>query len=170
VEKAAVTGNTARFDLPRPMKGRAEPHFSFAGLKTAVRQRARQAAPLTQADVADLCAGFQQAVLESVIDRCRKTIAIAREETDLEIRHFVAAGGVAANTALRQGLTDLAASECLSFHAPPLALCGDNAAMIAWAGAERLALGLIDPLDAPVRPRWPLDADAPKVRGAGVKA
>ena len=170
VEKAALSGNPARFELPRPMKGRAEPHFSFAGLKTAVRQRAREVTPLSDADVADLCAGFQQAVLESVLDRCCTAIRIAREEPGVEIGHFVAAGGVAANAALRQGLNDLAANEGLSFHAPPLALCGDNAAMIAWAGAERLARGLADPLDAPVRPRWPLDVDAPKVRGAGVKA
>ena len=88
-----------------------------------------------------------------------------------KLGHFVAAGGVAANAALRAGLTELAArtgSELSTLHR--LALCGDNAAMIAWAGAERLALGLVDPLDAPVRPRWPLDAEAPKVRGAGVKA
>lgn len=170
VEKAALQGDPNRFELPRPMKGRAEPHFSFAGLKTAVRQRARDVAPLTGKDVADLCASFQQAVLESVLDRCGKAIAIAREQAGVQIGHFVAAGGVAANTALRQGLTELASSEGMRFHAPPLSLCGDNAAMIAWAGAERLAQGLTDPLDAPVRPRWPLDGTAPKVRGAGVKA
>ncbi len=170
VENAALAGNPSRFQLPRPMKGRAEPHFSFAGLKTAVRQRAREVAALNDADISDLCAGFQQAVLESVVDRCARAIAIAREETAIKLTHFVAAGGVAANAALRQGLSDLAADEGMTFHAPPLALCGDNAAMIAWAGAERHAMGLVDSLDAPVRPRWPLDADAPKVRGAGVKA
>ena len=170
VEKAALAGNPDRFELPRPMKGRAEPHFSFAGLKTAVRQRAREAAPLKDSDIADLCASFQQAVLDTVLDRCRKAISIAREGTGNEIRHFVAAGGVAANAALRQGLTELARSEGMDFHAPPLALCGDNAAMIAWAGAERLAKGLTDPLGAPVHPRWPLDGSAEKVRGAGVKA
>ncbi|MBU1211571.1 MAG: tRNA (adenosine(37)-N6)-threonylcarbamoyltransferase complex transferase subunit TsaD [Alphaproteobacteria bacterium] len=170
VEMAALAGNPARFELPRPMKGRAEPHFSFSGLKTAVRQRAREAAPLSEADIADLCAGFQQAVLETVLDRCSKAISIARAEAGVELRHFVAAGGVAANAALRSGLTGLAANEGLAFHAPPLALCGDNAAMIAWAGSERLARGLVDPLDTPVRPRWPLDTEAVKVRGAGVKA
>jgi len=170
VERAARAGNPARFELPRPMKGRAEPHFSFAGLKTAVRQRAREAAPLSEADIADLCAGFQQAVLETVIDRCSKAISLAREEAGVDISHFVVAGGVAANAALRSGLSGLAAKEGLAFHAPPLALCGDNAAMIAWAGTERLSRGLVDPLDAPVRPRWPLDADAAKVRGAGIKA
>ncbi len=169
VEKAARDGDPVRFALPRPMLGREEPHFSFAGLKTAVRHRAREVAPLTDTDIADLCAGFQQAVLESVVDRCRRGIASARE-TEGGLRHFVAAGGVAANQALRSGLEKLCESEGLSFHAPPVALCGDNAAMVAWAGAERLARGLIDPLEAPVRPRWPLDADAPKVRGAGVKA
>lgn len=170
VEAAARSGDAERFPLPRPMLGRSEPHFSFAGLKTAVRHRAREVAPLTKADVADLCAGFQRAVLESVLDRCERAIAIARESLAGDLRHFVAAGGVAANQALRSGLAELARREGLSFHAPPLALCGDNAAMIAWAGAERLARGLVDRLDAPVRPRWPLDLEAPKVRGAGVKA
>ena len=170
VERCAKSGNAKRFELPRPMKGRAEPHFSFAGLKTAVRQRANEAAPLTDQDIADLCAGFQTAVLEAVVDRAAKAIHAARDELDGELKHFVAAGGVAANQALRNGLTELAAKEGLAFHAPPIALCGDNAAMIAWAGAERFALGLVDDLDAPARPRWPLDSAAPKVRGAGVKA
>jgi tRNA N6-adenosine threonylcarbamoyltransferase len=170
VENAARSGNAERFALPRPMLGRDEPHFSFAGLKTAVRHRAREAAPLTQSDVADLCASFQQAVLESVLDRCTRAIAIVRESLGGELHHFVAAGGVAANEVLRSGLRQLAEKAGLAFHAPPLALCGDNAAMIAWAGAERLARGLVDRLDEPVRPRWPLDTDAPKVRGAGVKA
>lgn len=170
VEAAARSGQAGRFTLPRPMLGRSEPHFSFAGLKTAVRQRAQDVAPLTQRDIADLCAGFQQAVLESVVDRCRRAVAIARDDLGVDIKHFVAAGGVAANQTLRGGLASLCVDAGLKFHAPPLDLCGDNAAMIAWAGAERFALGLTDPLDAPVRPRWPLDADAPKVRGAGVKA
>lgn len=170
VEKCAVGGDPHRFALPRPMKGRAEPHFSFAGLKTAVRQRAREAAPLTDKDVADLCAGFQLAVMETVLDRCERAIALARQELGADLNHFVAAGGVAANQVLRAGLTSLAQDHELSFHAPPIALCGDNAAMIAWAGAERLSIGLTDGLDAKARPRWPLDAQAPKVRGAGVKA
>lgn len=170
VEISATTGNPNRFDLPRPMLGRSEPHFSFAGLKTAVRHRAREVAPLSDAAVADLCAGFQAAVLDSVLDRCARGIDLAEEALGGTLGHFVAAGGVAANQALRSGLTLLAERRGLAFHAPPLALCGDNAAMIAWAGAERLARGLVDPLDAPVRPRWPLDGAAPKVRGAGVKA
>jgi tRNA N6-adenosine threonylcarbamoyltransferase len=170
VENSATTGNPRRFNLPRPMQGRSEPHFSFAGLKTAVRHRAREIAPLSDADVADLCAGFQAAVLDSVLDRCARGIDLAEEALGGTLGHFVAAGGVAANQALRSGLTSLAERRGLAFHAPPLALCGDNAAMIAWAGAERLARGLVDPLDAPVRPRWPLDGAAPKVRGAGVKA
>ncbi len=170
VEKNAVGGDAGRFQLPRPMKGRAEPHFSFAGLKTAVRQRAREAAPLSDSDVADLCAGFQQAVMETVLDRSSRAIALAREELGDKLKHFVAAGGVAANQVLRSGLTALAKEQELTFHAPPIELCGDNAAMIAWAGAERLSRGLTDTLDAPARPRWPLDSQAPKVRGAGVKA
>lgn len=170
VERCAKEGDADRFELPRPMKGRAEPHFSFAGLKTAVRQRAQATAPLSDQDVADLCAGFQQAVLEAVVDRSQKAIAAARDEIGDNLKHFVAAGGVAANQALRSGLMELADKEGLTFCAPPIALCGDNAAMIAWAGAERLARALTDGLDAPARPRWPLDTAAPKVRGAGVKA
>jgi len=170
VEECATTGNPTRFALPRPMLGRSEPHFSFAGLKTAVRHRAHEVAPLTNTDVADLCAGFQAAVLASVRDRCARGIDLAEQALGAKLGHFVAAGGVAANRTLRAGLTELAQERGLAFHAPPLALCGDNAAMIAWAGAERLARGLVDPLDAPVRPRWPLDSEAPKVRGAGVKA
>jgi len=175
VEKAALGGDASRFQFPRPMMGRAEPHFSFAGLKTAVRQAALAAAPLTDGDVADLCAGFQQAVTVSVADRVARAMALYEDglssvdggETDA--RHLVVAGGVAANAALRATLMQLAEQRGYCFHAPPIALCGDNAAMIAWAGAERLALGLTDQLDAPVRPRWPLDGDAVPALGAGLK-
>ena len=170
VEAAARSGDPARFALPRPMLGRPEPHFSFAGLKTAVRHAALAAAPLAEQDVADLCAAFQAAVADTVVDRTRRAMALhAAANTDAGARHLVVAGGVAANIALRQALTALAGAEGFVFHAPPIALCGDNAAMIAWAGAERLALGLVDDIDAPVRPRWPLDADASPALGAGSK-
>jgi N6-L-threonylcarbamoyladenine synthase len=169
VEEAARSGNAARFALPRPMVGREELHFSFAGLKTAVRRTAEKLAPLKPQDVADIAASFEAAVTESVADRCARAMDVAAAELGSG-RHLIVAGGVAANARLRDTLRDLAERRGFGFHAPPVALCGDNAAMIAWAGAERLALGLTDRLDAPVRPRWPLDRDAQPAIGAGVKA
>jgi N6-L-threonylcarbamoyladenine synthase len=169
VERVAKGGDGARFELPRPMLGREELHFSFAGLKTAVRRLAENLAPLNEQDVADIAASFEVAVTECVADRCARALEVARRDPLLP-RRFVVAGGVAANARLRASLKELAARHDFSFHAPPVALCSDNAAMIAWAGAERLALGQSDPLDAPVRPRWPLDADALPAIGAGVKA
>ena len=147
--------------LPRPLLGSAEPHFSFAGLKSAVL-RARDAGIHSAEDIA---ASFQQAVIDCLIDRTRRALESAGEITAL-----VVAGGVAANRSVRAALQGLAADHGLRFVAPPLWLCTDNAAMIAWAGAERFAAGLTDPLDVPARPRWPLDPDAEPVRGAGVKA
>jgi N6-L-threonylcarbamoyladenine synthase len=171
VERAASEGRADRFTLPRPMVGREELHFSFAGLKTAVRRTAEKLAPLTGQDVADIAAAFEAAVAASVADRCARAMDVAKERlgSGLPLR-FVVAGGVAANAKLRGDLQALCAARGFSFHAPPLDLCGDNAAMIAWAGAERLARGLIDPLNAPVRPRWPLDGSAAPAIGAGVKA
>ena len=171
VEEAALNGDPKRFKLPRPMLGRDEPHFSFAGLKTAVRQAAQAAAPLSAKDVADVCASFQAAVCDSVADRVRKAMisALPRFATGAS-RPFVVAGGVAANTALKGVLVDLCEQHGFSFHAPPAALCTDNGAMIAWAGAERLVRDLTNDLTAPVKPRWPLDPDAPPAQGAGIKA
>ncbi len=171
VEKAALQGDGTRFNLPRPMKGREDPHFSFAGLKTAVRHAAMQNAPLSEKTVADLCASFQAAVCDSVSDRVRRAMrSVLSRFPDAAHRPFVVAGGVAANRALRKALVDVAKEYDFSFHAPPFELCGDNGVMIAWAGSERLARGISDMLDAPARPRWPLDSEAPKAIGAGVKA
>ncbi len=171
VEQAARTGDAARFDLPRPMLGREELHFSFAGLKTAVRRTAERLAPLQEQDVADIAASFEAAVTEAVADRCARAMAVAAARLGAGApRHFVVAGGVAANTRLRTALRALAEHQGFAFHVPPVSLCSDNAAMIAWAGAERLALGKVDALDASVRPRWPLDRDAKPAIGAGVKA
>jgi N6-L-threonylcarbamoyladenine synthase len=156
VERAAAHGRPV-VPLPRPLKGSAEPHFSFAGLKSAVARAVGQHAP------EDIAASFQAAVVDCLIDRTRR--GIAGIPTTL-----VVAGGVAANTAVRAALQALAEDHGLRFVAPPLWLCTDNAAMIAWAGAERFAAGLTDPLDTPARARWPLDPDAEAVRGAGVKA
>lgn len=162
VERLAREGDPAAVPLPRPLLNSKEPHFSFAGLKSAVL-RAHEAGIYTRADIA---AGFQQAALDCIIDRTRRALAAMPPVTAL-----VVAGGVAANQAIRTGLEALAAEFELPFTAPPLPLCTDNAAMIAWAGAERLAAGYpADPLDLKARPRWPLDPDAEPARGAGVKA
>lgn len=170
VETAARSGDPRRFSLPRPMLGRAEPHFSFAGLKTAVRHAALAIAPLSEQDVCDLCASFQAAVADTIVDRTRRAMQVAASSPETRaLRHLVVAGGVAANETIRASLNELARTEGYTFHAPPLALCGDNAAMIAWTGAEHFARGLSDGLDAPVRPRWPLDKDAAPALGAGAK-
>jgi N6-L-threonylcarbamoyladenine synthase len=161
VEKLAASGDPKAVPLPRPLKGKPEPHFSFAGLKSAVL-RARDSGEYTDADIA---ASFQQAAIDCLVDRTRRALAVAGSPTAL-----VVAGGVAANKAIRGALETLAAEHGLPFTAPPLPLCTDNAAMIAWAGVERLELGQNDPLDFVARPRWPLDPDAEAVRGAGVKA
>jgi len=161
VERMAASGNPRAVPLPRPLAGSADPNFSFAGLKSAVL-RAWQSG---QWSAADLTASFQQAVIDCLVDRTR--IAIEAMESPSAL---VVAGGVASNQAIRAALGGLAAQAGLPFVAPPLWLCTDNAAMIGWAGAERLAAGLTDDLSFPARPRWPLDPDAQKVRGAGVKA
>ncbi|MGE5506260.1 MAG: tRNA (adenosine(37)-N6)-threonylcarbamoyltransferase complex transferase subunit TsaD [Actinomycetota bacterium] len=159
VERAAKAGDPARFALPRPMKGRPDCDFSFSGLKNAVRLAVEGLAqPLSDQDGADLCAAFQAAVADSVADRTKRAIARMKAEWPAA-RHLVVAGGVAANSALRATLERVAAEGGLEFLAPPLKLCTDNAAMIAWAGVERLRLGLTDPLDFAPRPRWPLDPD-----------
>jgi N6-L-threonylcarbamoyladenine synthase len=161
VEALARQGDPKAVPLPRPLVGSPEPHFSFAGLKSAV-MRARDENRWRPADIA---ASFQQAVIDCLIDRSRRAIARAEGATA-----FVVAGGVAANQSVRNALAELAEANGLRFVAPPQWLCTDNAAMIAWAGAERFAAGLTDPLDTPARARWPLDPDAEHARGAGVKA
>jgi len=171
VERWAAGGDPGRFALPRPMVGRAEPHFSFSGLKTALRLEARRLAPLQDQDVRDLCASFQAAIAESVSDRVRTALAAFRGKiAPGQPVRLVAAGGVAANKTLRAALAAQAKAAGASLHLPPMALCGDNAAMIAWAGAERLARGMRVPAAFEARARWPLDEAAPKVAGAGVKA
>ena len=158
IEQAARGGDPARFLLPRPLKGREGCDFSFSGLKTAVRQIIVDRPPREAADVADFAAAIELAICDTLIDRTANAVAWFRRHYP-EGTTLVAAGGVAANLRLRQRLTGLAAAAGLDFVAPPPALCTDNGAMIAWAGLERLRLGLTDGLDMPVRPRWPLDAE-----------
>jgi len=155
VEKEAVRGDAKRFELPRPMSGRHDADFSLSGLKTALRLVAEKVAPLSDQDVADLCASFQQAVVDVVGDRLRAGLKMFRERFGTP-NALVCAGGVAANQAIRKILHRVAFENGTSLVAPPPALCTDNGAMIAWAGAERLALGLTDTLDFAPRARWPL--------------
>jgi len=155
VEKEAVRGDSRRFALPRPMSGRHDADFSLSGLKTALRLAAEKVAPLSDQDVADLCASFQQAVVDVVGDRLRAGMKMFRERFGTP-NALVCAGGVAANQAIRKILHRVAFENGTSLVAPPPALCTDNGAMIAWAGAERLALGLTDTLDFAPRARWPL--------------
>jgi len=156
VEQEAARGDGERFILPRPMIGRRDADFSLSGLKTALRLEAEKIAPLTDQDVADLCASFQLAVVETVVDRLRQGLRIFRQRFGAPSA-LVAAGGVAANQAIRDALLDVALRDQVALVVPPPSLCTDNAAMIAWAGAERLVHGLCDALDTAPRARWPLD-------------
>jgi len=191
VERAAASGDPGSVPLPRPLLGAKEPHFSFAGLKSAV-MRAAQSGEWQSEDIA---ASFQQAVIDCLLDRTERAI-LSRHSgqsrnlprqgdtpevgdpgfrrgdvaEDKPLTALVVAGGVAANQSVRAALEALAAEHGLPFVAPPLWLCTDNAAMIGWAGAERFAAAMTDGLDVAARPRWPLDPDAEKARGAGVKA
>jgi len=199
VEKLALDGDAKAVPLPRPLVGSGEPHFSFAGLKSAVlRAKEKQPQPVRPEPVeglpfspsatqkvkskastssartvesvgtysdADIAASFQQAAIDCLLDR----LNIALNSSD-PMPALVVAGGVAANQAIRSELETFAAARRMRFVAPPMALCTDNAAMIGWAGCERLETGQNDPLDFVARPRWPLDPEAEPVRGAGVKA
>jgi N6-L-threonylcarbamoyladenine synthase len=159
IEAHARTGDPTRFALPRPLLGRPDADFSLSGLKTATRLAAEGAAPLRPADIADLCASFQAAVVDVIEDRMRVGLRLFRERAGAP-RAVVIAGGVAANRAIRDTLARFCAQAGLRLIAPPQALCTDNGAMIAWAGIERLRLGLRDGLDFAARPRWPLDVKA----------
>jgi N6-L-threonylcarbamoyladenine synthase len=159
VERAAGGGDAKRFTFPRPMLGRDDANFSLSGLKTAVRNEASRLTPLEPQDISDLCAGFQAAVLESTADRLRVGLKLFQEQFGSP-RALVAAGGVAANQAIRGALQAVAAGAETTLIIPPPALCTDNGAMIAWAGAERLAVGLTDTMDTAPRARWLLDENA----------
>jgi N6-L-threonylcarbamoyladenine synthase len=152
VERLAARGNPARHAFPRPLRGRAGCDFSFSGLKTAVAQVVAAYPPgaLPAQDAADIAASFQQAVADVMEDRVTHALAMMPGVP------LVVAGGVAANGVLRATLQRVAAAQGVTMTAPPLRLCGDNAVMVAWAGIERLRLGLTDPLTTAPRPRWPL--------------
>jgi N6-L-threonylcarbamoyladenine synthase len=169
VERVAASGNPRRFPLPRPLKGMPGCDFSFSGLKTALRLEAEAAAPLADRDVADLCAAFQAAAAEVVEDRTGRALTLFAEAVGSKPSALVVAGGVAANEVIRARLQTLCQRRGIAFVAPPANLCTDNAAMIAWAGAERLAAGLIPDPALPARARWPLDEDAAPMLGAGRK-
>ncbi len=170
VEKAAKPGDPRRFDFPRPMKGEARPDFSFSGLKTAVRQAATAIAPLGEQDVADISASFQAAIVDTLEERVGRSLARFRNEfPDVAKPSLVVAGGVAANAAIRATLETLCARHGFAFVAPPINLCTDNAAMIAWAAIERIRDGIGEPdaMHFAPRSRWPLDEKSQPLIGAG---
>ena len=172
VEAEAALGDARRFAFPRPLLDRPGCDLSFSGLKTALL-RARDAliaekGGLTVQDRRDLCAGFQAAVADVLAEKTRRALQMYH---DLAPSHpaLAVAGGVAANKALRARLETVSAEAGVQFLAPPLRLCTDNAAMIAWAGIERFRLSLHDGMDLSARPRWPLDQTAPALIGSGKK-
>lgn len=171
VEAEAAFGDRDRFDLPRPLVDREGCDLSFSGLKTAVRRACdglvAHRGGLTRADRADLCAAFQAAVAETLAARTRNALALFAARHDRTT--LAVAGGVAANRAIRAALEGGAAEAGFGWLAPPLELCTDNGAVIAWAAAERMALRGPDGLDLAARPRWPLDTTAPPLLGAGRK-
>jgi N6-L-threonylcarbamoyladenine synthase len=171
VERAARTGDPTRFALPRPMLGQPGCSFSFSGLKTALRQTVERLGPdaLEPPTLNDLCASFQAAAADVLLDRTRRAAQLFRADYPAGSA-LVVAGGVAANAYLRACLARLADELDLRLVVPPPALCTDNGVMVAWAGLERLALGLTDDLAVPARARWPLDPAAEPASGAGIKA
>ena len=169
VEEEARKGDPLRFDFPRPLRGEARPDLSFSGLKTAVRQAATGIQPLTAGDIADICASFQQAVVETLEERVGRSLLRFRDAfPEVAGPSLVVAGGVAANAAIRAKLEEICRQGGFRFVAPPLQLCTDNAVMIAWSGVERLRAGeAANGMDAVPRSRWPLDSAAAPLIGAG---
>jgi len=172
LEKAALEGNPERYSLPRPLLGKSGCDFSFSGLKTALVRLVDQFieggnTPTTK-QISNMAASYQKAIAECLVDRTRNAMETYQENYDGDLR-FVIAGGVAANKLIRGEMEALCQEENFSFFAPPLWLCTDNGAMIAWAGLERFAKGQNNTLDTPVRARWPLDEDATPKIGHGRK-
>ena len=168
VEKWAEKGDPDKFPLPLPLKGNKQPNFSFSGLKTALRQQAHKAAPLSDQDIADLCASFQNTLIKSTMQRLALGLEVIKNEHQAPKHHpIIVAGGVAANKQLRTMLETQSKQLGHPLIIPPHHLCTDNAAMIAWTAAERLARAEQDPLTTPTRSRWPLDEDAIPLLGSG---
>ena len=168
VEAMAARGNAKRFAFPRPLKGRDDCNFSFSGLKTAVRETVQSLGEVSAQDVADICASFEHAVTETLADRLARAFASFRNAHPAKLDPLlVVAGGVAANKTLRAMFEAQSKLHGFTLQIPPFHLCTDNAAMIAWAGAERLALGLIDDMSFVARPRWPLDQISAPIYGFG---
>lgn len=171
VEAQASNGNPKRFRFPRPLLDRPGFDMSFSGLKTAVlRQRDQiiaQHGGIPVQDRADICAGFQAAVADVLAEKTRRALRVLVSETTAPV--LAVAGGVAANQSLRKALLGVCSEFDCSFTAPPLNLCTDNAAMIAYAGIEKLARGELDDMSLSARPRWPLDNRSPSLIGGGKK-
>jgi N6-L-threonylcarbamoyladenine synthase len=168
VEACAKNGDGQRFDFPRPLRGRKDCNFSFSGLKTSVREAVQKIGQLNAQDRADVCASFEAAVADTLQDRLKMAFSIFNDaHPDVQAPTLIVAGGVAANATLKKVLAVSAAEHGFSLIVPPARLCTDNAAMIAWAGAERLALGLVDGFDVAARARWPLDEISVPVYGSG---
>lgn len=163
VEKCAQNGDPMRFTLPRPMLGRPNADFSLSGLKTAVRVQIDKLGAVTERDQADLCAAFQMAIVDILIDRVQVALKLFYQAYGAP-KALVIAGGVAANAAIARGLTHYAGEIGLTLIVPPHHLCTDNGAMIAWVGIEKHRLGLHDQMDFAPRARWPLDQTAVPVQ------
>lgn len=164
VEKAAHKGDASRFSLPMPLRGQDTLNMSFSGLKTAIRTQAQKLVPLSEQDVADLCASMQKTIAEILVDRCARAMAVSSG-----INTLVVAGGVASNMEIRSSLDALCTARGYRLIAPPLKLCTDNAAMIAWAALERFERGEKSGMDLAPRSRWPLDEESATVIGSGRK-
>jgi len=169
VEKMAARGDVTRFKLPRPLLDRPGLDMSFAGLKTALRTQAKKLEPVDEQTICDLCAAFQRSVSDVLAARTKSALALFKDRHPDSEPAIVVAGGVAANQEIRSSLLAAAEDAGARFVAPPLNLCTDNAAMIAWAGIERLQMGPVDDMALSPRPRWPLDSASAGVLGAGKK-
>ncbi|MDC0112223.1 hypothetical protein OAH91_06170, partial [Emcibacteraceae bacterium] len=175
VEKAALLGDASRFKFPRPLKGRPGSNFSFSGLKTSVlraKDRLVEAKDgvLSRQDICDLAASFQEALTDAIIDRVANSIDYYINKTPISEHILVVAGGVAANSCIKEKLAALCIQKGLLLKAPPMNLCTDNGAMIAWAGVEKFKLKEFADLNIGAVARWPLDPDAKPAVGAGIKA
>lgn len=157
IEQQAKHGDPHRFALPKPLLHEKSCDFSFSGLKTAVKTLIMEQHPLEGQDVADVCASFQETVSQILVSKCRRALTFCQDQ-DVHLQHLVIAGGVAANQSIRQAISCAALDFKVTCIAPPIGLCTDNGAMVAWAGLEKLRLGKTDPVSTPCRPRWPLES------------